>query len=115
MDWRTHEVILSYDQKFKKLDSLFAADVVGNGTSEVVGPFEAAKKRFFKGTVIPVCAGWFREVNKDYETLISMLAQEAAAGDNGMRISPLVNSDRKGGAYQIMLQQFRRAIGVAIV
>ncbi len=32
-----------------------------------------------------------------------------------MRISPLVNLDRKGGAYQIMLQQFRRAIGVAIV
>ncbi len=44
-----------------------------------------------------------------------MLAQEAAAGDNGMRISPLVNSDGKGEAYQIMLQQFRRAIGVAIV
>jgi hypothetical protein len=115
VDGHAHEVILSYDQKFKKLDSLFAADVVGDGTSEVVGPFEAAKKRFFKGTVIPICTGWFREVNKNYETLISTLAREAAAGDNGMRISPLVNSDRKGGAYQIMLQQFRRAIGVAIV
>jgi hypothetical protein len=44
-----------------------------------------------------------------------MLAREAAAGDAGMRMSPLVNSDRKGGAYQIMLQQFRGAIGVAIV
>jgi hypothetical protein len=44
-----------------------------------------------------------------------MLAREAAAGDDGMWISPLVNSDSKGGAYQIMLQQFRRAIGVAIV
>ncbi len=44
-----------------------------------------------------------------------MLAREAAAGDDGMRISPLVNSDRKGGAYQIMLQQFRRAIGVVII
>ena len=32
-----------------------------------------------------------------------------------MTISPLVNTDRKGGAYPIMLQQFRRAIGVAIV
>ncbi len=80
-----------------------------------MGPFEAAKKRFFKGTVIPICAGWIGEVNKDYKTLISMLAWEAAAGDNGMRIFPLVNLDRKGGAYQIMLQQFRRAIGVAIV
>jgi hypothetical protein len=105
-------VILSYDQKFKKLDSLFTADVVGNGTIEVVGPFEAAKKRFFKGTVIPICAGWFRKVNKDYKTLISMLAWEAAAGDNSMRISPLVNLDRKGGACQILLQQFRRTIGL---
>jgi hypothetical protein len=43
-----------------------------------VGLFEAAKKRFFKGTVIPICAGWFGEVNKDYKTLISMLAREAS-------------------------------------
>ena len=32
-----------------------------------------------------------------------------------MTISPLINSDRKGGALPIMLQQFRRAIGVAII
>ncbi len=44
-----------------------------------------------------------------------MHAREAAAGDDDMWISPLVNLDRKGGAYQIMLQQFRRAIWVAIV
>jgi hypothetical protein len=70
--------------------------VVGDGTSEVVGPFEAAKKRFLRGTVIPICAGWFGEVNKDYKILISTFAREAAAGDNGMRISPLINLDRKG-------------------
>ena len=38
-----------------------------------------------------------------------------AARDHGLRISQLVNTDRKGGAFPIMLQQFRRAIGVAIV
>ena len=32
-----------------------------------------------------------------------------------MTVSPLINSDRKGGALPIMLQQFRRAIGVAII
>ena len=32
-----------------------------------------------------------------------------------MPISPLVNIDRKGGTFPIMLKQFRRAIGVAIV
>ena len=41
--------------------------------------------------------------------------QEAASSDDGIKISPLVNTDRKGGAYPIMLQQFKRAIGVAIV
>ena len=34
---------------------------------------------------------------------------------DGLSVSPLVNTDRKGGAFPIMLQQFRRAIGVAIV
>jgi hypothetical protein len=58
VDPLAHEVLLSYDQKFKKLDCLFAADVVDDGTSEVVGPFEAAKKRFIRGAVIPICAGW---------------------------------------------------------
>ena len=37
------------------------------------------------------------------------------ARDHGLRISPLVNTDRKGGAFLIMLQQFLRVIGVAIV
>jgi len=31
-----------------------------------------------------------------------------------MIVSPLVNTERKGGAYVIMLQQFRWAIGVTI-
>ena len=32
-----------------------------------------------------------------------------------MTISSLVNTDRKGGTFPIMLKQFRRAIGFAIV
>lgn len=35
-----HEVVVAYDQKFKKLGSLFSADVVGDGTGDVVGPLE---------------------------------------------------------------------------
>jgi hypothetical protein len=42
------------------------------------------------------------------------LAWEAVAWDDSMRISPLVNTDRKGGAFQIMLQQIRRVVGVII-
>jgi hypothetical protein len=36
-------------------------------------------------------------------------------GEDNMAISPLVNTDMKRGGFTIMLQQFRRAIGVAIV
>ena len=65
--------------------------------------------------MIPLCAGWFGEINEDFEKVILTMAREAAAGEDGMAVSPLVNTDRKGGAFPIMLQQFKRAIGVAIV
>ena len=65
--------------------------------------------------MIPLCAGWFGEINEDFEKVIGTLAREAAAGEDGMAVSPLVNTDRKGGALPIMMQQFKRAIGVAIV
>ena len=45
---------------------------------------------------------------------LKTLAKLAAAGEDGMSISPLRNLDRKGGAYVIMLQQFRRALGVTV-
>ncbi|EJK52310.1 hypothetical protein THAOC_28430, partial [Thalassiosira oceanica] len=65
------------------------------------------------GTVAPAC--WFGEINIDFDKILRQLARKAAAGDHGLRISPLINNDRKGGAFPIMLHQFRRAIGVAIV
>ena len=46
---------------------------------------------------------------------IKILAREAAAGIDGMRVCPLVNTNRKGGVFPILLQHFRRDIGVAIV
>ena len=44
--------------------------------------------------------------------LVKMWARHAASGDPGAAISPLANTDRKGGAFPIMHQQFLRAIGV---
>ena len=61
------------------------------------------------------CAGWFGEINEDFDKIIYTLAREAASGENGMTVSPLINADRKGGAFPIMLQQFRRAIGISII
>jgi len=66
------------------------------------------QQRFYKGQVILLTSGWFDERGKE-------LVWEAVVGDDGMTILPLVNIDGKGGAYVIMLQQFRQAIGVAIV
>ncbi len=40
VDWNVHEVVLSDDHKFKKLDTIFAADDVGGGTGDVVGPLK---------------------------------------------------------------------------
>ena len=49
------------------LDRKYAADVVGEGDNGIVGPFEAAQGRFIGGQVIPLVAGAFGEVNKDFE------------------------------------------------
>ena len=64
--------------------------------------------------VLPLCFGAFGEVNEDLDNVVQCLAREAASTSiqEGLTISPLVNTDRKGGAYRIMLQQFRRAIAV---
>ena len=93
-DRRASEVVGGYASKFKKIDRLFAAEIVGE-TDSVVGPFTAAQSRFFRGQVIPLCAGWFGEINEDFSKIIRTLAKEAAAGDDGVTISPLVNSDKR--------------------
>ena len=60
--------------------------------------------------VIPIVSGWFGKINEDVDKVIKVVAWQAAAGEDGMATSPSANTDRKGGAYLIMLQQFRRAI-----
>ena len=38
-----------YAGKFKTLDQIFASDVVGDETEDVVGPFKMAQGRFYRG------------------------------------------------------------------
>mmetsp|Transcript_17187 Transcript_17187/g.31057 ORF Transcript_17187/g.31057 Transcript_17187/m.31057 type:complete len:108 (+) Transcript_17187:798-1121(+) len=47
--------------------------------------------------------------------VLEELERLAAAGEMGLSISPLANTDKKGGVYLIMSQQFKRAMGVAII
>ena len=54
------------------------------------------------------------EIREDFVKIIKILAREAASGNYDMTILLMVNTGRKGGAFPIMVQQFKRAIGVAI-
>jgi hypothetical protein len=83
--------------------------------SDGSNPFETAQGRFLTGQVIPLVVGAFGDVNEELEKVLKQVAKAAAAGTEGLTISPLINTDRKGGAFQIMHQQFRRAIGCATV
>ena len=45
-----------------------------------------------------------RMINKDFDKTIKILVREVAAGIDGMSASPLMNTNRKGEAFPIMLQ-----------
>ena len=100
-----------YVRKFKKMDEKFDWEAA-NGTP---GAFTQAQTRFICNGIIPLVGGFWAEINEDFDKTIRLLARTAAATQEATLISPLSYTDRKGGAFPIMLQQFRRAIGVAIV
>ena len=67
------------------------------------------------GGIIPLVFGAFGDVNDGVEKLVKVLARNAVNTDDGLLVSPLVNTDRKGGAFAIMIQQFKRALNVSLV
>ena len=71
---------------------------------------KTAQSKFYLIRVIPLCVGGFGEINEDFNKVLQRLAQEAASGHNGHTVSPLFNMDKKGGAYWIVLQQFKRLL-----
>ena len=96
------------------MDRTHAPEVVGDGTNGQVGPFEEALGKFHTGNAFPIVAGAFGEVNEDASKLVTNLARLTAQTDFGKSMSPLVSHSRKGGAFPIMLSQFRRALGCLI-
>ena len=56
------------------LDSLFSADVIGEGTNNVVWPFQATQSQLYRGQVIPIYTGWLGEIGEDFEEVIKILA-----------------------------------------
>jgi hypothetical protein len=93
---RAKAINVNYRKRFKKLDEVFASDVVGDGTTGIMGPFEAAHGRFFTGQVIPLVVGAFGDVNEALEKVLKRVATKvaaAAAETDGLTISPLINTD----------------------
>ena len=116
------QVSQTYRSNFRKLDRKFAADVVGDGSGSGWSggrPIRGRPRQFLSTTGLPLCAGGFGEIGEYFDKAIIRLAREAAAGDHGLRefrhLSIYRPQGRRGGAFPIVLQQFRRAIGVAIV
>eukprot|EP00585_Thalassiosira_rotula_P004986 CAMPEP_0196152152 /NCGR_PEP_ID=MMETSP0910-20130528/34980_1 /TAXON_ID=49265 /ORGANISM="Thalassiosira rotula, Strain GSO102" /LENGTH=168 /DNA_ID=CAMNT_0041415685 /DNA_START=346 /DNA_END=851 /DNA_ORIENTATION=- len=97
-DRRTREIKNEYVREFRNLDKVFACEFVGDGTGAVVGPFERAQQCFHSKQIVPLCAGWFGEVNKGIVVIRKELARLASAGEMSLSISPLANTDKKGAA-----------------
>eukprot|EP00956_Cyclotella_meneghiniana_P011950 scaffold16843_cov51-Cyclotella_meneghiniana.AAC.6 len=96
-DHRAKSVVSEYQSRFQNLDKHYAPDVVGDGNGRITGPFESAQNQFHCGQVIPLCAGAFGEVNRDFTRLNKVLARGVSASEEGLSISisPLVITDRK--------------------
>ena len=96
-DRHAKDIKNEYVSKFRNLDNVFAADVVGDVMGAIEGPFERAQRCFHTKQLIPLCAGWFGKVNKGMVIVLKELARLTTAGDLGISISPLSNTDKKGG------------------
>ena len=48
-DWCAQMAAQQYARKFKKFDQVSVLDEVGYGTHHIVGPFEIAQQKFYRG------------------------------------------------------------------
>ena len=88
-----------------KLDDKFAL-------GEASKPFSnAIKQTFATGNVLPLVSGAFAEVNAEAKRLVEKCARHAAALEENSDITPEEACYAKGSAYNLLLSQFRRAIG----
>ncbi len=66
-------MVNEYNLKFKKLDILFASDIVGDGSDDIIGPFQTAQTQFYRKGIIPLCKGGYGEINKDFNKVLQQL------------------------------------------
>ena len=95
----------SYLKRSMKLDDKLAL-------GEASKPFSnAIKQTFATGNVLPLVSGAFAEVNAEAKRLVEKCARHAAALEENSDITPKEARSAKGSAYNLLLSQFRRAIG----
>ena len=75
----------------------------------------AMKNNFAKGGIIPLVFGAFGETDKHTLKLIKQCARLVAAKADNAEIAPLVENNTRGSIHQIMLSQFKRALGIMSV
>lgn len=107
---RATAVVSEYVRKAKAIDRTFAPDVVGDGSSGVAGPFEQALSTFCNGRVIPIVAGAFGEVNKEFDDVLKLCARFAVARGDAVYNSPVFDTDEKGNAEAVTLRVYRRSV-----
>ena len=109
VDTKVMRVQRDYMMRAEKLDEKCAS-------SYNTHPFaEALKNHFHSGGVHPLVFGAFGETNKETQRLIKTCVKNAASRMENSDVTPLSNTMQKGTAYQVMLIQFRRAMGVLAI
>jgi hypothetical protein len=88
---------VNYHNRFKKLDEVFASDVVGDGSTGIMGPFEAAQTVPYRSGE-PSVVGAFGDVNEALEKVLKQVAKAAAAGTDGLSSQFRHLSTQKGGS-----------------
>ena len=76
-------------------------------------PFASALTlQFHSGGVIPLVFGTYAEENKETHELIKFCARTAAAHEHIARLSPEDLDSWRGSPFQLLLNQFRKVVGV---
>ena len=72
--------------KFKKLNSFFIYNVVGNGKREVVKPFGTDQSGLHCKQMVHLYVGWFGKANKDLVVVLEAPVKQAVADKFGLAI-----------------------------
>ena len=106
---RVRSTRLSYLNRAKQLDEKLAP-------GDDLKPFATAiASQFHSGGVIPLVFGTYAEANKETHELIKFCTRTAAVHENNARLSPEDLDLSRGSPFQLLLNQFRKAVGVLYI